>query len=62
MSDFDDTRDVLCPFCSERVELFLDPETLGTFVQDCDVCCRPWEVTVSRDEDGELSVFVSRAE
>lgn len=56
-----DTVEVACPWCFETLELWIDPGTEGGFVQDCDVCCRPWEVMVSRDEDGELVVDVVRA-
>jgi len=46
--------DVTCPWCGEALSLWIDRETTGSFVQDCDVCCRPWEVHVSwePDEDG----------
>jgi hypothetical protein len=57
-----DSATVTCPYCFEPVELYVDPETEGTFVQDCDVCCRPWSVSVSRDDDGELTVDVGRAQ
>ena len=58
----DDERDVHCPYCFERVSLYVDPATRGGFVQDCDVCCRPWQVWVSRDEEGALFVRVDRAQ
>jgi hypothetical protein len=59
----DDTASVSCPYCSETLDLHIDPETTGSFVQDCDVCCRPWNVTVSRDDaTGELHVDVDRAQ
>lgn len=46
---------VRCPYCFEQVDLFIDPETTGAFVEDCSVCCRPWAVTVfSDDTQGEL--------
>jgi hypothetical protein len=51
-----------CPYCGEWSELDVDPDTRGAFVQDCDVCCRPWQVQVQRDEDGELVVLVDRAQ
>lgn len=57
-----DTVELACPWCFELQELWVDPETEGSFVQDCDVCCRPWQVTVSRDEQGQLAVDVSRAQ
>ncbi len=53
---------VRCPYCHEELELYVDPDTRGSFVQDCDVCCRPWQVHVARGDDGELEVAVSRAQ
>lgn len=53
---------VRCPYCHERQLLVVDPGTEGAFVQDCDVCCRPWQVAVSRDDQGELCVEVERAQ
>ena len=43
-----DSTDVQCPWCWERVTLYIDPETQGEFVEDCEVCCRPWAVRVYR--------------
>ena len=57
-----DTSEVICPYCFERIEVYVDPETEGELVQDCDVCCRPWELHVARTEDGELSIQVIRAQ
>lgn len=39
-----------CPYCGERIELLLDPSQVGeTYIEDCEVCCRPIRVTVSND-------------
>ena len=57
-----DVAQVQCPYCFESMELQVDPETKGSLVQDCEVCCRPWQVYVSRDEDGRLRVDVERAQ
>ena len=50
-----------CPYCGEWVEL--DVDALGpsseSYVEDCSVCCRPWQVTVHRGE-GEVSVQLQR--
>ena len=37
-----------CPYCGEEVEILLDPGggTEQRYVEDCEVCCRPWTVTV----------------
>ncbi|QDG49334.1 CPXCG motif-containing cysteine-rich protein [Persicimonas caeni] len=55
------TLTVQCPWCFERLELWVDPYTAGEFVRDCDVCCRPWRVFVARDASGRLQVNVQRS-
>lgn len=48
---------VSCPYCGEQVEIYVEPDVRGTFVQDCDVCCNPWRVRVSgRGEDRDVEV------
>jgi Cysteine-rich CPXCG len=42
----DDQFYVNCPYCGEQVEIYLEPDVRGTFVQDCEVCCNPWRVRV----------------
>ncbi|HEY7291478.1 MAG TPA: CPXCG motif-containing cysteine-rich protein [Vicinamibacterales bacterium] len=57
----DETFLITCPYCGEEVEIYVESDVRGTFVQDCEVCCNPWRVRVSID-DGEPSVEVSRAD
>jgi predicted DCC family thiol-disulfide oxidoreductase YuxK len=57
----DESFEVSCPYCGERVELLVESDVAGRFVQDCEVCCNPWEVRI-RDEDGERRVEVMRAD
>ncbi len=59
--EVDDEVMVVCPWCFQGQLLVVDPETRGRLVQDCDVCCRPWNVTVDRDMDGTPLVHVDRA-
>lgn len=46
-----------CPYCGEPVDLIIDEggAERQTYVEDCPVCCRPWEVQVARDFDGSWS-------
>ena len=53
---------VTCPYCGEDVEIYLEPEVRGSLVQDCEVCCNPWQLRVSSDDDGERYVDISRAD
>jgi hypothetical protein len=55
------THTVQCPYCGEDVEIYLEPEIQGTLIQDCEVCCNPWQVTVYWDGD-EQYVNVKRGD
>jgi hypothetical protein len=44
---------VTCPYCGEQVEIYVEPDVKGSFVQDCEVCCNPWRVHVSRADGSE---------
>ncbi len=54
------SADVHCPYCGEPLELLVDAEA-GTqrYIEDCQVCCRPINVTVTVDESGEMHVAVA---
>lgn len=45
-----------CPYCWEEISMLLDPSVSTTYVEDCEVCCNPIEISVSF-EAGELSSF-----
>ena len=43
-----------CPFCGEPITILVDLSA-GTqsYIEDCEVCCRPMNIAVEA-EDGEL--------
>ena len=49
---------VYCPYCGEENEVSLDPGggAVQAYVEDCHVCCRPWQVVVRYQPDGSASV------
>lgn len=49
---------VTCPHCGEDVEITLDPSggDAQEYVEDCEVCCNPWSVTVHYDVEGKADV------
>ena len=51
---------VLCPYCGELNEIGLDPGSgkRQEYVEDCQVCCRPWRVVVTYLPDGAADVLV----
>lgn len=57
-----DSTEVTCPYCFEQVELTVEIDVEGSFVQDCEVCCNPWSVHIRRDEDGAVEATVERAQ
>lgn len=50
---------VICPYCSETVTIALDAGggPIQEYVEDCQVCCQPWQVSVTF-RGGEASVSV----
>lgn len=63
-SPLDTEAEVICPYCGETVTLLLDPGggTAQEYVEDCEVCCRPWEVHVRYDESGAATAWVEQAQ
>ncbi len=57
----DDEFVVQCPYCGETMEIYVERDVRGVFVQDCEVCCNPWRVHVAGVGD-ERSVTVDRAD
>lgn len=49
---------VSCPYCGEINEISLDPGSGSEqeYVEDCQVCCRPWRVRVRYLPDGSAAV------
>lgn len=54
----DTAAEVWCPYCGEASEIAVDPGggSLQHYVEDCPVCCRPWQVTVHFAFDGTVTV------
>ncbi|HYW49798.1 MAG TPA: CPXCG motif-containing cysteine-rich protein [Gemmatimonadaceae bacterium] len=52
---------VTCPYCGESIEIVLDAGSGShqDYVEDCEVCCRPWRVSVHYDAEGHADVEVS---
>ena len=46
---------VQCPYCGERLETRVDLTTdEASYIEDCQVCCRPIEFAVERADNGAL--------
>lgn len=57
----DEAEVVVCPYCGEAIEITIDPDLRGSFVEDCEVCCNPWLVRVEWD-GGRRRVVVARGD
>ena len=50
-----------CPYCWEEISMIFDSSVAQqTYIEDCEVCCNPIEVSPSF-EDGELAGFYSQS-
>jgi transcription elongation factor Elf1 len=49
-----------CPYCGEEISMVLDLSVHNqTYVEDCEVCCNPIEISY-RVEDEALATFVAK--
>jgi Cysteine-rich CPXCG len=49
-----------CPYCWETISILIDSSvTNQSFVEDCEVCCRPIDIFY-RVVDGELTEFTEK--
>ncbi len=57
-----DTIEIFCPHCGEPNEIFIDYSggISQQYEEDCQVCCRPWEVRVDLIEN-DTNVTVSKS-
>lgn len=48
-----------CPYCGEFITLLIDPSVPSqSYIEDCEVCCRPIVVSVSVLEEDVIAVEV----
>ena len=62
-SELQTEAEVTCPYCGESIAITLDAGggTTQEYIEDCQVCCRPWQVHVSYDEGGTAAVWVEES-
>ena len=55
-------RSVTCPFCGERTGLVLDLSAgRQSYIEDCQVCCQPMQISFEVDDDECSNLEVGRA-
>jgi hypothetical protein len=48
-------RSIDCPYCGETIDLLLDHSVPAqSYVEDCQVCCRPINISYSVEPSGEI--------
>ena len=49
-----------CPYCGVRIDVLIDPsDDQQSYIEDCQVCCRPIEFAIATDPDGDIAVGVA---
>lgn len=53
-----------CPYCGETniMEFFYMHDNEQSLIEDCIVCCRPMEIFVRKDSEGNIFVEVKNDE
>jgi hypothetical protein len=52
---------VSCPYCGEAFETHADTSAGScSYVEDCQVCCQPIEMTLRVDDDGAIVEFTAQ--
>jgi len=52
-----------CPYCGEQLEILVDNSTGSQrYIEDCQVCCAPIEITVEIGLNGEILEVLARTE
>ncbi|NND66144.1 MAG: CPXCG motif-containing cysteine-rich protein [Halioglobus sp.] len=50
---------VSCPYCGELIEVLIDHQEAGqSYIEDCQVCCRPITFNIFAGAGGQLEVSV----
>jgi hypothetical protein len=50
-------KSISCPYCGESITVLVDDSVPNqSYVEDCQVCCRPIVIGVSVEPDGEVTV------
>ncbi len=45
-----------CPYCWQNISMLLDSSICGeVYIEDCEVCCRPIEISYNIDDEEVVS-------
>ncbi len=56
----DDVLSWVCQYCGEENQIWVDLTILEDqdFIEDCEICCRPNRILITRDKENEEYIFV----
>ena len=51
-------KTIVCPYCWERFSTTVEPDLeIGeSYVEDCYICCRPIEITISHKNEDAVDI------
>ena len=53
-------HEFICPYCGEEISMVLDLSVgRQTYIEDCEVCCKPIEISFTVEDD-ELASFYAK--
>jgi len=58
-----DVVDIICPYCGQRIDIFIDYSggVHQNYIEDCQVCCQPLQLQIDLSEEEPL-VFANPTE
>ncbi len=64
LEDYGTDAEVTCPYCGETVSITIDRAggARQDYFEDCQVCCRPWQLAVTIHQEGGADIIVSPAD
>jgi len=50
-------KKITCPYCGQNITVLIDSTDLDqTYIEDCQVCCQPINISVYQNTQGELTI------
>ena len=60
--DFESEQFFTCPYCGQTISMLLE-ELYGAqiYVEDCEVCCNPIQISYEINDDASINLEVQKA-
>jgi Cysteine-rich CPXCG len=56
-------RTISCPYCAESMHILIDSSAgAQTYIEDCQICCQPMQITFDASETEVLNLRVERGD